>query len=69
MCGHHVTIGRRREQEIKGALSPLSSPRLSRSAGVLHKQRQYPLAALIVAYTMLSLWILTQPIVGTGSMK
>jgi hypothetical protein len=27
------------------------------------RRSQYPLAALMVAYTMLSLWILAQPIV------
>jgi hypothetical protein len=30
------------------------------------RRSQYPLAALMVAYTMLSLWILAQPIVHTG---
>lgn len=30
------------------------------------RRSQYPLAALMVAYTMLSLWILAQPIVETG---
>jgi uncharacterized membrane protein len=29
------------------------------------RRSQYPLAALMVAYTMLSLWILAQPIVET----
>ena len=30
------------------------------------RRSQYPLAALMVAYTMLSLWILAQPIVEAG---
>jgi uncharacterized membrane protein len=29
------------------------------------RRSQYPLAALMVAYTMLSLWILAQPVVET----
>jgi hypothetical protein len=38
------------------ALARFSTPRLARRS-------QYPLAALMVGYTMLSLWILAQPIV------
>jgi uncharacterized membrane protein len=33
------------------------------------RRSQYPLAALMVAYTMLSLWILAQPIVDAGPAK
>jgi hypothetical protein len=40
------------------ALARFSAPRIARRS-------QYPLAALMVAYTMLSLWILAQPIVET----
>jgi len=39
------------------ALARFADPRVARRS-------QYPLAALMVAYTMLSLWILAQPIVG-----
>jgi hypothetical protein len=40
---------------------------LERFAGRQTARRsQYPLAALMVAYTMLSLWILAQPIVEAG---
>jgi hypothetical protein len=38
------------------ALARFSEPRAARRS-------QYPLAALMVGYTMLSLWILAQPIV------
>ena len=38
------------------ALGRFSAPRTARAS-------QYPLAALMVAYTMLSLWIIAQPIV------
>ena len=38
------------------ALARFADPRIARRS-------QYPLAALMVAYTMLSLWILAQPIV------
>jgi hypothetical protein len=41
------------------ALARFSTPRLARRS-------QYPLAALMVAYTMLSLWILAQPIVESS---
>jgi hypothetical protein len=41
------------------ALARFSEPRAARRS-------QYPLAALMVAYTMVSLWILAQPIVETG---
>jgi hypothetical protein len=41
------------------ALARFSAPRTARRS-------QYPLAALMVAYTMVSLWILAQPIVETG---
>lgn len=44
------------------ALARFAGPRTARRS-------QYPLAALMVAYTMLSLWILAQPIVETGSMR
>jgi hypothetical protein len=36
------------------------------SARTTARRSQYPLVALMVAYTMLSLWILAQPIVETG---
>lgn len=38
------------------ALERFADPRAAR-------RRQYPLAALMVGYTMLSLWILAQPVV------
>ena len=41
------------------ALARFSGPRTARRS-------QYPLAALMIAYTMVSLWILAQPIVETG---
>jgi hypothetical protein len=41
------------------ALARFSGPRAARRS-------QYPLATLMVAYTMVSLWILAQPIVETG---
>lgn len=44
------------------ALARFSEPRTARRS-------QYPLAALMVAYTMLSLWILAQPIVEAGPAK
>lgn len=40
-----------------GSRSRFSEPRAARRS-------QYPLAALMVAYTMLSLWILAQPVVA-----
>ena len=42
------------------ALGRFSDPRAARRS-------QYPLVALMVAYTMVSLWILAQPVVETGS--
>ena len=44
------------------ALGRFSEPRTARRS-------QYPLAALMIAYTMGSLWILAQPIVETGPIK
>jgi hypothetical protein len=38
------------------ALERFATPRMARRS-------QYPLAALMVGYTMLSLWILAQPVV------
>jgi hypothetical protein len=46
---------------------PCTSRTGARSSGPRAARRsQYPLAALMVAYTMVSLWILAQPIVETG---
>ena len=44
------------------AVAHFTALRVFRSPGVAHRS-QYPLLVLMVAYTMLSLWILAQPIV------
>jgi len=42
--------------------------RVFKTAGAAHRS-QYPFLALMVAYTMVSLWILSQPIVGSPNLS